>query len=143
MADSTVRTYDPAQVIVTIGIAVMAGYADGTFIKINRSGDAFEKKRGADGTIDRINKNAVDFEMEFSLKRTSPLNAILSGLLAADQGTNKGVFPVTVKDNSGNSLFVATQAWIKKDPDVEYADSLGNYTWKIDTGVGTNLLAGN
>lgn len=143
MADSTVRTYDPAKVIITVGVAVMAGYADGTFAKVSRSGDAFEKKRGADGTVDRINKNAVDFEVEFSLKRTSPLNAILSGLLVADQASNKGVFPLTISDTSGNSLFIATQAWIKKDPDVEYADSLGNYTWKFDTGVGSNFVAGN
>lgn len=143
MADATVRTYDPSQVLVIVGAAVMAGFGDGTFVKITRSGDAFEKKRGADGTIDRINKNAVDFEVEFTLKRTSPLNAILSGLLVADQKSNKGVFNISITDKSGSSIFTAPQAWIKKDPDTEYADSLGNYTWKIDTGAGANLIAGN
>ena len=82
--DSTVRTYDPAKVRILVGALVLTGFADGTFVKITRSGDAFEKKRGADGTIDRINKNAVDFEVEFSLKGTNPQNAQLSALLAAD-----------------------------------------------------------
>ena len=148
MSDATVRTYDPSEVVVsiagpTIGIMVFAGYADGTFVKITRSGDAFDKKRGADGTVDRINKNAVDFEAELSLKRTSPMNAVLSGLLALDQLKNAGIFALTIKDNSGASLFEAPQAWIKKDPDVEYADSLGNYTWKFDTGAAVSLIAGN
>lgn len=143
MADSTVRTYDPSQVLVIVGAAVMAGFGDGTFVKITRSGDAFEKKRGADGTVDRINKNAVDFEVEFSLKRTSPLNAVLSALLVADQASNKGTFPLTIKDKSGSSVFAAAQAWVKKDPDTEYADTLGNYTWKFDTGAGAHLVAGN
>lgn len=147
MADATVRTYDPSMVRVALspisGILTLAGYGDGTFIKINRSGAAFEKKKGADGTVDRINKCAYDFEVEITLKRTSPINALLSGLLAADQFSNEGVFPMSIKDDSGNSLFEASQAWIEKDPDLEYADSLGNITWKIATGIGANLIGGN
>ena len=143
MADSTIRTYDPAEVQVIIGAVIGYGYADGTFIKIVRDGNAFEKKRGADGTIDRVNKNATDFSVEFTIKRTSPLNAILAGLLVADQASNAGVFPLTIKDGSGNSLFEAPQAWIEKDPDQEYSDSLGNNTWKFSTGPGVNLIAGN
>lgn len=143
MADTTVRTYDPAQVVFTLNGVPMSGFADGTFIKINRSGDAFEKKRGADGGVDRINKNAHDFEVEFSLKRTSPFNAILSAALAADMATNKGVGILGITDLSGASLFAAPQAWIKKDPDQEYADTLGNYTWKFDTGAATSFLGGN
>jgi hypothetical protein len=141
--DQTLRTYDPSLVLVAVGPMTLAGFADGTFVKITRSGDAFEKKKGADGTVDRINKCAYDFEAEFTLKRTNPLNAKLSALLAADQKSNDGVFPLTIRDKSGNSLFEAPQAWIKKDPDVEYADSLGGYTWKIDTAAGANLIGGN
>jgi hypothetical protein len=141
--DSTVRTYDPSKVRVLIGALVMTGFADGTFVKINRSGDAFDKKRGADGTVDRINKSAYDFEVDFSLKGTSPLNASLSGLLATDQLTNGAIFPLTIQDLSGNSLFEAPQAWIKKDPDQDFADSLNNRSWKIDTGAAANLIGGN
>lgn len=143
MADLTVRTYDPKKVIVTVGVHVLTGYPDGTFIKIKRGGDAFEKAVGADGTVDRINKNRTDYEVEVTLKATSPLNAILSGLLVADQLSNAGVLPLTIADLSGNSLFSAPQAWLRKDPDVEYADSLGTRTWLFDTGAGVNLIGGN
>ena len=149
--DKTVRTFDPAQVKITLALpssaTVLSGYADGTFVKITRSGDAFEKKKGADGTVDRINKNAYDFEVEITLKQTSPYNAILAGILAGDQVSNEGVFPLTVADQSGPaaapSTFFAPQAWIVKDPEVSYSDSLQNYTWKFATGAGANYIGGN
>ena len=148
--DKTVRTYDPSQVKVTLALptaaTVLSGFADGTFVKITRSGDAFTKKKGADGTIDRTNNNAYDFEVEVTLKQTSPYNAILSGILAGDQATNVGVFPLTITDLSGGnvpSIFEATQAWIRKDPEVDYSDGSKNYTWKFDTGAGANFIGGN
>ena len=149
--DKNVRTFDPSQVKITLALptaaTVLSGYADGTFVKITRTGDAFEKKKGADGTVDRINKNAYDFEVEITLKQTSPFNAILAGILATDQLTNNGVFPLTITDLSGPaagpSTFFAPQAWIVKDPDVSYGDSLQNHTWKFATGAGANYIAGN
>lgn len=141
--DSNVRTFDPSKVRVLFGALVMTGFADGTFVKITRSGDAFGKKKGADGTVDRINLSAYDFEVDFTLKGTSPLNALLSAALALDQATNKAVAPLTIQDMSGNSIFEGPQSWIKKDPDQDYADSLTNRTWKFDTGPGANLIGGN
>ena len=148
---TTVRTFDPSKVIVAIaGVGVISGFADGTFVKVTRTGSAFEKKRGAAGEIDRINKNAYDFEVEITLKQTSPYNAVLSGLLAADQLSNQGIFPLTITDTSASSVsatppsvFTAPSAWIEKDPDVDYADSLKNHMWKIATGVGANFIAGD
>lgn len=141
--DSNVRTFDPSKVRVMFGALVLTGFADGTFIKITRSGDAFEKKRGADGTVDRINKSAYDYEVEATLKGTSPMNGLLSGALALDQATNLGIQPLTIQDLSGNSIFEGPQSWIKKDPDQEFADSLNNRTWKFDTGAGANFIGGN
>lgn len=148
---ASVYTYNASLVSVSItplavtgvSIGTLSGFGDGTFVKITRAGDAFDKKRGADGTVDRINKSIYDFEVEFVLKRTSPFNGLLSALLAADQALSNGIFPLFIKDLSGMSIFSATQAWIKKDPEVEYADTLGNYTWKIDTGIGAQFIGGN
>lgn len=143
MADLTVRTYDPSKVSIVFGAATLTGFSDGTFVKIKRSGDVFEKKRGADGTVDRIAKSVGDFEVEVTLKQTSPLNAILSGILASDMKSNDGILNLSVTDLSGASLFAASQAWIRKDPDTDYADSLGSRTWTFDTGAGANLVGGN
>lgn len=138
-----VRTFDPKKVIITFGITVLTGYAEGTFVKISRSGDAFEKRKGSDGSVDRINKNAFDFKVSVTLMQTAPVNALLSALLAADQISNVGVLPLVVKDLNGVTLFTAAQAWIAKDPDTEFGDSLGNREWTFDTGAAAKLDGGN
>jgi len=141
--DLTVRTYDPKLVIITFGTIIMTGFAEGTFVAIERSGDAFEKQKGADGSIDRVNKNAFDFGVTITLKQTSPVNALLSAVLASDQLLNAGLLPLTVTDTLGVSLFTAAQAWIRKDPNTEFSDGLGSREWTFDTGAGLLVAGGN
>lgn len=143
MADVKVRTYDPKKIIMTFGTIIITGYAEGTFVTIAGNGDKFEKSRGADGTVDRINKNNKDYAVTITIKQTSLTNDLLSAVLVADQELNTGVLPITVKDLNGTTLFLATQAWIAKDPDDEYSDSLGNREWRIDTGIATKFTGGN
>ena len=141
--DAQVRTYDPKKVVVTFGAIIFTGFADGTFVNIAGNGDKFEKRKGADGTVDRVNKNANDYSVTVTLMQTSLTNDALSAVLAADQLSNSGKFPLTVKDINGTSLFFATSAWIGKDPDDEEGDSLGNREWRIDTGFAAKHTGGN
>jgi len=143
MADANVRTYDPKRVIATFGAVILNGFAEGTFISIAGNGDKFEKVRGADGGIDRVNKNANDYSITFTLKQTSLANASLSAVLTADQTSNTGKFPLTIKDLNGTTLFFAALAWIAKDPDDEFSDSMSNREWRIDTGIAEKLTGGN
>lgn len=138
-----VRTFDPKKIIIAFGATVLSGFPEGTFIKIARNGNAFEKSKGADGSVDRVNKNAYDFQVVATLKQTSPVNALLSGILAADQLSNVGVLPLTIKDLNGDTLFEAPQAWIAKDPDAEFSDGLSNREWTFETGPGAFLCGGN
>ena len=138
-----VRTYDPKSVKIIFGAPPLSGFAEGAFVKITRNGNAFEKSKGADGTVDRVNKNANDFSVAVTLKQTSPVNAILSGLLVADILSNAGILPLTIKDLSGTTLFHVPEAWISKDPDSEFSDSLSNREWTFETGPGAFLCGGN
>ena len=83
----------------TFGTLSFAGYADGTFIRVSRSGDAFGKRKGAGGDVERINRNQGDFEVSLTLLQTSSTNQELSAILAADQVTNAGVFPLTIEED--------------------------------------------
>lgn len=141
--DLQVRTYDPKQVIVTFGAIPVSGYAEGTFINIERNGPLFEKTRGADGSIDRTNKNAFDFSVTLTLKQTSPTNQLLSAAAAVDQISNKGVLPLLVKDLNGATLFTAPQAWIEQDPNDEFGDIAGSREWVFATGPAAKLTGGN
>lgn len=143
MPDLTLRSYDPKDIKISFGATKLVGFAEGTFVKITRNGAAFEKSRGADGSVDRVNKNALDFTVTVTLKQTSPVNAILSGYMLADQVKNAGVLPLTIQDMGGATLFTAAQAYIAKDPDQEFGDSLSSREWTFETGIAANLVGGN
>lgn len=143
MLDPIMRTYDPKLIVITFGAIIFTGFAEGTFVQVTRSGDIFEKQKGADGSIDRINKNAFDFRVTATLKQTSLTNDLLSAAMTADMLTNLGALPFLIKDLKGTTLFFAPQAWIAKDPDDEYGDSLGSREWQFDTGVAEKFTGGS
>lgn len=138
-----VKTFDPKMVVITFGVIPISGYAEGTFVSVKRSGDAFGKSKGAGGDVERINRNQGDFEVRLTLQQTSPVNKELSAALAADIATNAGIFPLTIKDLLGETLFFAPQAWIRVDPEWEDGDDLNSREWTFDTGIGANLVGGN
>jgi hypothetical protein len=144
MADSNVRTYDPKQVIITFGPVLVTGYAAGSFVRIApSSGPAFEKVRGADGGIDRTNKNSNDYIVTITVKKTSPTNDAFSRILAGDKLSNTGKLPLIVKDLNGTTLHTAPQAWITDDPEADHDDAMPNREWVIETGIAVNFIGGN
>jgi len=138
-----VKTYDPKQIKVIVGAIVLTGFAEGTFVTITQNGNSFEKSRGADGEVDRVNKNADDYTLAFTLKRTSLSNDALSTLSIADKKFNTGTVPITVKDLNGTSTFFAEQGWIAKEPDPEESDSMPTREWQVDTGKAAHFIGGN
>ena len=143
MANILVATYDPKQVVTAWGTLIVSGFSDGTFIKISRNGALFEKKRGADGTVERVNKNAFDFTVTCNLQQTAATNLTLSAAAAADQLSNTGVLNLTIKDLLGATLFEAPQAWISKDPEDEFSTDLTGREWTFETGPAGKLTGGN
>lgn len=153
MADTTVRTYDPKNVIVTFGTLTLGGFAEGSFIKIERSGDLFTSVKGADGRIDRVNNNNNLYNIEITLKQVSPTNEALAAVAIADSLTNGGVLPFSIKDLRssraylptdalGDNIVFAGQAWISKDPETEYSDAMSNRVWTFSA-QGVKLDSGN
>ena len=138
-----VKTYDFKEVVMTFGGIPFTGFSDGTSITISRNGDLFTKKKGNDGSIDRSNNNAFDFEVSVVLKQTSITNDLLSTASYADQLSNKGTAPLLIKDLNGTTLFTAPQAWVKKDPDDEFAGEISDREWTFDTGASVKFTGGN
>lgn len=138
----TVGTYSPHEVILTLGGIIFTGFADGTYISVTCD-DNFEKKRGADGIVNRINKKIEDYTVNATLKQTSPTNNGLTTAYLIDRETNQGKLPLLMKDLNGTTLLFSPQAWIVKLPDVEYSDTLTNRVWKIDAAEATFIVGGN
>ena len=84
MPNPAVKTFDPKMVVITWGVIAISGYAEGSFVRVNRSGDAFAKSKGAGGDIERINRNQGDFDVSLTLQQTSSTNQELAAALAAD-----------------------------------------------------------
>lgn len=138
-----VRTYDPKQVIISIGGIPMSGFSDGTFLEIERDEATWTKTVGADGLVTRAKTNNRSGTLTLTLKQSSPSNDVLSGILALDEATNAGVVPVLVKDLSGNSIYFSARAWISQFPNSSFGKDIADRQWVLamdeaDIFVGSN-----
>ena len=138
-----VRTYDPKQVIVTIGGVPMSGFSDGTFLEIDRNEPTWNTVVGADGLVTRGKTNNFSGTLTLTLKQSSPSNDVLSGFMAVDEATNRGVFPLLVKDLAGNSIYFSAQAWVTQYANSSFGKDISDRQWVItmaeaDVFVGSN-----
>jgi hypothetical protein len=138
-----VSTYDPKQVILTVGGVPITGFADGTFITVERSNDSFTKSSGADGIVTRVKQNDKSGTITCTLAQTSPSNDILSAQAVLDEQSNAGVVPVQCKDNSGRTVLFSAFAWIRKPPSVEFGKEVSNREWPMDAADLDINVAGN
>lgn len=143
--DRTVRTYDPNNVVATLGgINLNSGTAEGTFINVEPRGDAFDTVKGSDGSLDRVNKQEHGVIITITLKSTSIVNGLLSVLHNADKVSNAGILPFLMKDLlTLTDAVAAEQAWVARPPNNEKADSISNREWIIHTGPALVNFDGN
>ena len=132
MADR-IDTYDPKDVILTVAGAIITGYAQDTFIQVDRESDQVDDEVGAEGDVARRITNDKRGSITVTLLQTSPSNLILSSLARVDELTGDGIFPVLVKDNRGNDLHVAPNSWIRKMPQTTYRSGIESREWVIRT----------
>ena len=143
MAAELTGSYDPSQVIVTIGGVIVSGFSDGDSIVVRRNEDAYSMRAGNDGGIGRARNPNMSGEFEFRLLQTSGANAALSALVATDDLTNQGLptFPIQVLDGSGFSLAIASQCWIKTVPEMTFGKEVGERTW-VFSGADVRMFHG-
>jgi len=127
-------TYDPSKVVVTWGDRILKGFADGTFVKVEKSAEQFTKAVGSDGNVARVRNCDNSAEIAVTLMQSSETNEYLSDQAAEDELYATKVQPFQVKDLRGNTLAVAPEAWIKKIPAAEFGKEMTNREWVFDTG---------
>lgn len=128
----TVKTYDPAKVSVIFNGVPLHGFADGTFVRIERDEDMFTKVTGADGETSRAKSNNRGGFAAVILQQTSESNDHLAAFAEADEINNAGHGPLLVKDLNGTTLAFASSAWIKKKPNAEFGKEITDREWVID-----------
>ncbi len=143
MSSNKVASYNPAEVDVIVAGFMLTGFADGTFVDIERDTDTFEDVAGANGEVARVMKNDKRGNITITLMQTSDDNKTLSNLHLADESTGSGVFPVLVKDNSGDSIFSGAVCWIKKPAKAGYSKGVETREWSIRAAHLIPFVAGN
>lgn len=143
---SFLKTYDPGQVVVNVGGRDITGFADGTFVKVERNADAFSLTIGADGEATRVKSRNRSGRFTFTLQQSSPSNDILTAVANKDEVTNTGVVPVMVKDANGTTLASAAKAWSVKKASAEFGKDASSREWifethQLDLTIGGNLDA--
>lgn len=138
-----VKTYDPQKVALSLGGQIMSGFADGTFISIERDENSFEKVTGADGDVSRSKTANKSATLTLTLNQTSPSNDILSALAALDEVASSGVFPVILKDNSGTTVVSSGAGWIRKPPTSGFGKVIETREWVIDLAATIFFIGGN
>jgi len=139
----SVRTYDPKEVILLMDGIPISGYADGTFVMVERTSDAFTKVSGSDGDVSRVKTNDKSGTITVTLAQTSPGNDILTGLALLDEQSNSGVVPVAVVDKSGRSTYASGFGWVRKMPNSEFSKDVSNREWIIDCANMQWFVGGN
>lgn len=138
-----VKTYDPQQVSLSLGGQIASGFADGTFINIERDEDTFTKVSGADGEVSRAKSANTAALLTLTLAQTSPYNDILSAFAALDELDGSGIVPMILKDGSGRTVASSAAAWIRKPPAAPFGKEVDNREWAIDLGKTLFFIGGN
>lgn len=136
-------TYDPKLVITTFKGIIITGYADGTFLTIERNADMFTEVVGAQGETSRAKSNNKSGTAKLHLKQTSPTNKLLSNIALMDETANAGVGAFSLMDMSGTTIVSAPQAFIKKYAHVEFSKDIVNREWFFYLVDAQILVGGN
>lgn len=139
-----VRTYDPKQIIITVGPYTITGFAEDTFLSIEPDGDGTTAVAGADGEVGRALSHNPLHTVTLTLLQTSPSNDFLSDMLARDRASGgRGIFPLYVRDLRGTTQFAASQAWVMNTPTIERGSEIGDQEWEIQAVSTDSFVGGN
>lgn len=133
----TLGTYSPEDVTVVLSQGsfswALSGYTDGTFVNITREIPASSLTVGGSYHNARVIRGNTASTVTLSLLQTSEDNDILSWLLAKDVEVrdDRGLFEMTIKDNTGRSLYYSDQAFIGNEPDRTFSTTADSRDWTI------------
>lgn len=139
----SVKTYNPASVSVVLGTKLLTGYADDTFVTIERMTDTWMDQVGTDGYVSRAKSNDTRGTVTVVLTQTSPSNDDLDAMATADELTGVGAAPLLVRDASGRTICSGDSAWVTKKPSLEFGRSVGNRTWTLRVANLNQFSGGN
>jgi Protein of unknown function (DUF3277) len=137
------HTYSPDLVITTFSEVIIGGYANDTFIEVERDEDSFMKYTGSLGDVARSRNLNRGGKVTLTLMATSQTNDALALIVQDDEDFGQSYFPLEIKDLSGNMVIHCEIAWIQKMPKIDRGKESGTVQWVFDCADMEVLPGGN
>lgn len=128
----TLFNYSPDLVDVIYKGIQITGFAEGTFIDVERETDSFTKKVGSLGDVARTRSLNKSGKITITLMDTHPTNDLLALVIIADEQDGSGTGAFTLKDRSGRSEVRASDVWCMKIPKMTKAQATGNVVYVFE-----------
>jgi hypothetical protein len=128
----TYSRYSPDRVTITWKGNLITGFAEGTFVEVERDEDAFTKYVGSDGAVTRTRNLNRSGKITVTLMATAAINDQLWADAIFDESFGNEEGPIEIADLSGAMYCSATYAWVMKMPKVERAKESGTVVWVFD-----------
>lgn len=137
----TVNTYSANDVQLIISGYQITGWEN---ISISRTVKGFSVIRGIRGKNTRVFNIDTSATLMFNLLQTVQSNDVLSEIHDQDRDKGTGRISLTLKDNSGRSVFSSEEAYITGYPATVYSANFEYRQWEIFCqSTGSYLIAGN
>ncbi len=146
MSLGSYKEYDADQVsLVYGGVLLDSGFADGEFIRIEKTREQFGTYEGTDGEVTRSKLQSKLHKIRIRLAQSSNGNSVLSAAALLDaKGVNgAGVVPLLILDRQGTTVFSASKAWISKLPEASFDRMAKEREWEITAIVDFRLDGSN
>lgn len=126
------KNYDPGRIAGSWKGIPFLGFMDGTFVNAERNEDAFSMSVGAQGDVTRVRSRNRTGLVTITLQAASPTNDLLTAQAQLDELSGVSYGPLQIEDLNGNTLLLASVAWIKKAPAVEFGTEAGSREWVFE-----------
>lgn len=141
---ASIFNYNPDEVkVVVAGLMNLDGFIDGTFINISKDVVPFSSVRLPDGTVSRLYNNDQTYTVRLTLHSGSGSNDFLTKLWYLDEITQRGKFPLMIKDLSGSDLFFSTSTWVEQPPAIVKSANVDARTWILKSSSALINIGGN
>lgn len=137
-------TYDPSSVTCLVaGLLALDGFVDGSFITINKERQPYQSITTPDGTTARLHNEDSTYKVSITLHSGSSSNDFLTKLWLLDEVSERGKFPLLIKDGSGSDLFFSTTTWIEGVPEIIKSNGIDVRTWVLKAAFAVVNFGGN
>lgn len=121
-------TYDPKSVSVIVNGYTVSGFAEGTFVKVERvKPETYITHVGAHGEVGRTKNTDKTGRITITLKGTSPSNVILDVF----KNLSAPIAMAVLNKSDRSFAAAASNAWVSKDPANEFGAEESNVDWEI------------